>query len=90
MSSGCWGVATPWLHSQALPVFALVAVLVAVLWQTTSAWLDSLDRHLVELRQLIRRWFGASQSGWAATCSFLALRSVAGLVHAARPPPLLG
>lgn len=87
MSSGCWGLATPWLHSQALPVFAVIAALVAVLWQTTHAWLRSFDRHVVELRRLIRSWFGASQRDWATTYSSVALCSVTGLVHAARPPP---
>ena len=36
MSVGRWPLLSPWLHSSALPVFAVLAVLVALAWSAVA------------------------------------------------------
>ena len=42
---GRWPLFAPWLHSSALPVFAVLAVLVAVAWGAVSRWLRDYERY---------------------------------------------
>ncbi|TML48379.1 MAG: hypothetical protein E6F93_09980 [Actinobacteria bacterium] len=44
LSSGRWPLLAPWLHTSALPVFAVLAVLVAVLWGAVAGWLADYER----------------------------------------------
>ena len=38
-ASGRWPLFAPWLHTSALPVFAVLAVLVALAWSAVASWL---------------------------------------------------
>jgi hypothetical protein len=44
LSSGQWPLLAPWLHTSALPVFAVLAVLVAVVWSVVAGWLADYER----------------------------------------------
>jgi hypothetical protein len=44
LSNGRWALLAPWLHTSALPVFAVLAVLVAVVWGAVSGWLSDYER----------------------------------------------
>jgi hypothetical protein len=44
LSSGRWPPLAPWLHTSALPVFAVLAVLVAVGWGVVAGWLADYER----------------------------------------------
>ena len=55
-AAGRWAVFSPWLHSYALPVFAVVSVLVAVAWRF-ARWLHEVEdyacRTLARARRLL-------------------------------------
>ena len=44
-ASGRWPLFAPWLHSSALPVFAVLAVLVALAWGAVASWLREYERY---------------------------------------------
>ena len=44
LSSGRWPLLAPWLHTSALPVFAVLAVVVAVVWGAIAGWLADYER----------------------------------------------
>src|SRR5204862_1275678 len=44
LSSGRWPLLAPWLHTSALPVFAVLAVLVAIGWGVVAGWLADCER----------------------------------------------
>jgi hypothetical protein len=45
LASGRWPLAAPWLHTSALPVFAVLSVLVAVAWGAVRRWLHEYERY---------------------------------------------
>ena len=44
-ASGRWPLFAPWLHTSALPVFAVLAVLVALAWGAVASWLREYERY---------------------------------------------
>jgi hypothetical protein len=44
-ASGRWPLLAPWLHSSALPVFAVLAVFAALAWRTVAGWLLDYERY---------------------------------------------
>ena len=44
IATGRWPLLAPWLHTSALPVFAVLAVVVAVLYSLVIQWLHELER----------------------------------------------
>jgi hypothetical protein len=82
-------VLAPWWHSSALPVFAVLAVAVAVVFRTVERWLGDYERladdRLAFLRRLARRRPPASRPHAAAAAT---PRSLFGFDFESRPPPL--
>lgn len=84
-----WHLLGPWLHSSALPVFAVLAVVVAALFETVERWLsdyEELAARTIELAhgltrrvRVARRWLFSARR---------APRSLFGLAFESRPPPL--
>jgi hypothetical protein len=84
-----WQLLGPWLHSSALPVFAVLSVVVAVVFQTVERWLSDYEElaartielaHRLTTRTLVaRRWLFSARR---------APRSLFGLAFESRPPPL--
>jgi hypothetical protein len=44
LSSGNSDLLAPWLHTSALPIFAVLAVLVALIWSVVARWLADYER----------------------------------------------
>ncbi len=89
VSTGEWPLFAPWLHGSALPVFAVLAVLVAVVWGAVARWLSEYEEYAeatVEDARLL-----ASCVDPPAPSRFheelLAPRRLFGLALDSRPPP---
>jgi len=88
IAGGSWHLLGPWLHSSALPVFAVLAVVVAVVFRTVELWLSDyeelaadaieLARRLTSSTLVVRRWLVSARR---------APRSLFGLAFESRPPP---
>jgi hypothetical protein len=87
ISTGRWPLLAPWLHTSALPVFAVLAVAVAVIYSFVVHWLHELE--------LTAAAVGAAPRAAAPEptlrrprTSALTPRSLFGLAFESRPPPL--
>lgn len=83
-----WPLLAPWLHTQALPVFAVLAVVIAVLWRTISRWLAALEDYGEQLRTLIRVTGRAPGTAWRRSVARFAPRALFGVAFQSRPPPV--
>ena len=54
-ASGRGPLLAPWLHSSALPVFAVLAVLVALAWSAVASWLREYERYAEDTCALAQR-----------------------------------
>jgi hypothetical protein len=58
-AAGRWPLMSPWLHTSALSVFAVLAVVVALLHGAVSRWLSDYERYakdaVATARSLLRR-----------------------------------
>jgi hypothetical protein len=86
---GRWTLLAPWLHSSALPVFAVLAVLMAVAWGAVQGWLADYERYVAEASKQARRLTAESLKGSAFPVLVLAVppRRLFGLSFESRPPP---
>jgi hypothetical protein len=89
-AQGRWALFFPWIHSSALPVFAVIAVLMAVLWSAVQRWLADYERYAEDVA---RRAHNLARGRLAAAVVFprvlLAVppRRLFGFVLDSRPPP---
>ena len=88
--AGRWTLLGPWLHSSALPVFAVLAVVVAVLFRAGAAWLADYETLAAEAVAFARRLTasGPPPSPRSRNADSRAPRSRFGLAFESRPPPL--
>jgi uncharacterized iron-regulated membrane protein len=88
--AGRWPVLAPWLHTYALPVFALLAVLIALAWRL-AGFLHEIeefaDRTLARVRRVLARVERVRQRHPRAD-NDTAPRRRFGLSFESRPPPL--
>jgi len=79
---------TPWLHTYALPVFAVLSLLVALAWAAVRDWLADVEvyasKTLARARRMLRT---APALPHARPGNDLAPRHLFGLVFDSRPPP---
>jgi hypothetical protein len=89
-ASGNWPLFWPWLHSSALPVFAVLSVLVALAWGAVSRWLNDYERYAEDTCARAYRLSAATTAPEQphATPVFLSPRKLFGLAFESRPPPL--
>ena len=87
VANGCWPLLTPWLHTQAVPVFALLAVGVAILWRTVSRWLAAVERYADELGALVRSHRRSAAPPRPGHSVLGSPRSRFGVCFESRPPP---
>jgi len=90
-AAGRWPLFAPWLHTSALPVFAVLAVLVALAWGAVAGWLREYERYAADtciLAECIGR--AAPQPLRIARTETAASppRKLFGLAFESRPPPL--
>ena len=89
-AAGHWPLISPWLHTSALSVFAVLSVLVALLYGVVSRWLADYERYAEQ----------AAAAAWSILRSRRALttprlrndfdppRRLFGLAFESRPPPV--
>jgi hypothetical protein len=90
MALGRWPLLAPWLHTYALPVFAVLAVALAALWRLTG-WLDDVEDYAVRTMARVRRLLGAALRVGAPhprPADDIRPRRRFGLAFESRPPPL--
>src|ERR687884_554155 len=86
--SGRWPLFAPWLHSSALPVFAVLAVVVALLYGAVARWLREYERYAAEAAERARRVVAARRDPPPRSATVaLAPRQLFGLAFESRPPP---
>jgi hypothetical protein len=88
---GRWPLLAPWLHSSALPVFAVLAVLVALAWSAVASWLNAYERYAQDTcaRAGSLGRAGTPPPRVARTETAAAPpRKLFGLAFESRPPPL--
>jgi hypothetical protein len=89
-ASGRWPLLAPWLHTSALPVFAVLAVLVALVWSAVAGWLDEYERYAEDTCAWAERLGARSEPPRAQPHrgAEAAPRQLFGLAFESRPPPL--
>jgi len=87
---GRWPLLSPWLHSSALPVFAVLAVLVALAWSAVASWLSAYERYAKETCARAERIVTASPPPRSQRTETAAAppRKLFGLAFESRPPPI--
>jgi hypothetical protein len=89
IAGGSWHLLGPWLHSSALPVFAVLSVVVAVVYRTVELWLSDYEELAADAIELVRRLTTSARLVRRRLVSALqAPRSLFGLAFESRPPPL--
>jgi hypothetical protein len=91
VSSGNLQLLAPWLHTSALPIFAVLAVLIAVVWSVVAGWLAEYERFAEATVAWARRTIAvvALRSPRRAADARRTPRRLFGLAFEVRPPPLL-
>ena len=90
LSSGSWPSLDPWLHTYSLPVFAVLAVLLACGWGAVRTWLAEVERYAAATFARVCR--AIRGDGVVVRCTRprddRAPRRLFGVVFESRPPPL--
>ena len=89
-AAGRWPLVSPWLHTYALPVFALLSVLGAFAWRFAS-WLYDVEDFADHTLERVRRILTAAarpRPHYARPGDDAAPRRRFGLAFESRPPPL--
>lgn len=86
---GRWSLLGPWLHGSALPVFAVLAVVVAVVFRAVERWIGDYERLAADAVAFVRRLTAPSSPvrRWLAP-EARAPRALHGISFESRPPPL--
>jgi len=92
IAAGRWPLIAPWLHTYALPIFAVLAVAIAVVWRFAS-WLyeveEYAERTIARVRRIIDDVLSSSpRVAFARASDDSAPRRRFGLSFECRPPPL--
>lgn len=89
-AAGRWPLLGPWLHSSALPVFAVLAVVCALLWGVVRGWLADYEQYAqaTVARALRLAGRGALRASRPRVAVAVPPRRIFGLVFESRPPPL--
>jgi hypothetical protein len=89
-ATGRWPLLSPWLHSSALPVFAVLAVICALVWGAVRDWLADYELYAQETFARALRLAGRGIVPVPRPSPELAIppRRLFGQVFESRPPPL--
>jgi len=87
---GRWPVLAPWLHSSALPAFAVISVVCALLWGAVRSWLADYEEHAqaTVARALWLAGRAPLRVVRPRTAVVIPPRRIFGLSFESRPPPL--
>ena len=89
-AAGRWPLLAPWLHSSALPVFAVLSVLCAVGWGAVQRWLADYEEYAQATVTRALQLAGRRMPHMPRPRGDVAFppRSIFGLAFESRPPPL--
>ena len=88
ISAGRWPLLAPWLHTSALPVFAVLSVVVAVVYRGVERWLAAYETYAAAAAaRASRLGLGAIRAPHPACADCITPRSLFGLAFESRPPP---
>jgi hypothetical protein len=87
ISSGRWPLLAPWLHTSALPVFAVLSVVVAVVYRGVEQWLAEYETFAYEAARRAARAAAALPAPRPSLTELIAPRSLFGVAFEVRPPP---
>jgi hypothetical protein len=90
LSEGRWPLLAPWLHTYALPVFAVLAVVFALAWSIVRDWLAAVERYAEATFARVARALRSKETPLAhfrRTTDDFAPRHLFGVVFESRPPP---
>jgi hypothetical protein len=89
-AAGRWPLLSPWLHSSALPAFALLSVLCALVWGAVRSWLADYEEYAQASVARALRLVGRRVPRVPRPSAEIAIppRSIFGLAFESRPPPL--
>jgi hypothetical protein len=90
LAAGRWPLVAPWLHTSALSVFAVLAVLVAVLYEGVARWLRDYESYAVAMVAAVRAFTRALRAApvFHRRVELPPPRRLFGLAFESRPPPL--
>jgi hypothetical protein len=89
ISAGRWPLLAPWLHTSALPVFAVLAVVVALIYGVVANWLADWESYARETAaRALRLVHGTRLLPRPTTRVAVPPRHLFGLAFESRPPPL--
>jgi hypothetical protein len=90
ISTGRWPLLAPWLYSSALPVFAVLSVLAALVYRGCERWLADYERYSRETVAFAYRLAAhvREPAPTHATTDSPPPRFLHGVVLSSRPPPL--
>lgn len=89
-AAGRWPLLSPWLHSSALPAFAVLAVVCALVWRAVRDWLADYEAsaRATADRALLKAGRAPLRVERPHPQVVLPLRRIFGLALESRPPPL--
>jgi hypothetical protein len=89
LAAGRWPLLAPWLHSSALPIFAVLSVFAAVVWGAVAGWLADYESYaestVARATRLARA--GCFRPAQAHPSVEVPPRRLFGLAFESRPPP---
>jgi hypothetical protein len=86
LSNGQWPLFSPWLHTSALSVFAVLSLFVALLYRAVGQWLAECDQLVERAKTIVHRLRAAFV--WHDVTELVPPRRLFGLSFESRPPPL--
>jgi hypothetical protein len=90
VAAGRWALFFPLIHSSALPVFAVVSVVLALLWSVVQRWLADYEQFVEDAVRLARSLSSRSpRTPFPHVLLAVPPRRLFGLVLDSRPPPLV-
>ena len=84
LSAGQWPLFSPWLHTSALSVFAVLSLFVALLYHAVGRWLSDFEFLAERVTAFAHRLVAAV---WHDGAELAPPRALFGLVFECRPPP---
>jgi hypothetical protein len=89
ISAGRWPLLAPWLHTAALPVFAVLSVVVALVYRAVENWLSDYESYARDTAARASRLRVARLPvPRPSVAELVTPRSLFGLAFEVRPPPL--
>lgn len=87
ISTGRWPLLAPWLHTSALPVFAVLSVVVALVYRAVEQWLGEYETFAHATARRAARVGATLPTPRTTLADLVTPRSLFGLAFEVRPPP---